>query len=350
MKKILIAAILFTLSTITVTASNIADYMVSRNSYCVLYFDAGKLQGTKIYTAIKNNLLSKFASSDVIAAIYPSGAANGLSEKDLSEIAFSVDLIQVQNTPQKKETISYIMAFKLNKEISQDSVIKIITGEAPGKSKLTTRQIEASSFKVTEIESQGNSLFVFMPDKNTLFASDYLDSIVALATRYIGKKPIALPGRLIEQKKLVSKDSTLYVIAAVLPAIRSLLEEEDGKIQPDGQPQSPASSLRNIIKNLIGATLTVSASDKLTVNTTVMFRNADAANTLNGLINQYMPLLKIQIFMMAKSNTQLPFLNTISNGVKGKNFVLNFTLGADDIAGILNLSSSNQKIGQNTTL
>jgi len=345
MKKVLVVAILSVLSIIPLTASNIADFIVGQDSYILLYIDAGKLQKTKIYTAIKSNLPARFAKSDILASVYPSTAANGLTEKDLSEVVFSVDVSQSKTS--SKESISYLIGFKLNKSITQDELTKMLTYDPSGKANLTVKQIKISEISVTEIKYQSSSLYLAMPDGNTIFGSDSSDSVVALMKRYKTNKLIALPERMTEQKKLVAKDSVLYAIAAVLPAIRGLLQSEDDKITPTNQPQSLSASLRTLIKNLAGATLNASASDTLNVNTVIMFQNSDSANVLNNLINQFMPLLKIQIFMMAQNNTQIPFLNTITNSVNGNNFVLNFSLCGDDIAGILNLSQSNQKLNLN---
>lgn len=345
MKKVLTVAILTALSMISLTASNIADFMVNQDSYILLYLDAGKLQKTKIYTAIKKNLPAKFAKSDILASVYPSTAANSLTEKDLSEIVFSVDVAQSKTS--SKETISYLIGFKLGKTITQDDLTKMLTYDPSGKAKLTVKQIKISEMSVTEIKYQSSSLYIAMPDGNTVFGSDSLNSVIALMKRYKVNKPIALPERMTEQKKLVNKDSVLYAIAAVPPAMRGLLQDEEGKITPANQPQRVNSTLRILIKNLTGVSLSGLASDTLNVNTVVMFQNSDAANVLNGLVNQFMPILKIQIFMMAQNNTQIPFLNTITNSVNGNNFILSFVLSPDDIAGILNLSQSNQKLNLN---
>lgn len=333
----------------SIFASNMADYMVSQNSYLLMYVDVSKLQKSNIYSAIKANLPAKFATSDIVTVAYPSASANGLTEKNLSELVFSVDVIQ--NQALDKETISYLMAFKLNKEISQDTLIKILTYDVSGKSKLTYKQVIISNLNITEIKSQGYSLFLFMPDANTVFASDSLNSIVGLSSRYKAKKPIALPERLIEQKKLIENDSVIYAIGALPPAIGHLLKEEDSEIPAaNGQTQTLTGSLRIIIKNLLGTTLSASAGDSLNVKLVGIFKNASAANTINGLVNQYMPLIKIQIFMMAQNNTQIPFLNTISNSVDGNNFVLTFSISGDDIKGVLNLSESNKKLNLDVNL
>lgn len=346
MKNLLAITFLSILSIIPAKASNIADFMVGKDSYALGYMDSGKLQKSKIYTAIKSNLPAKLAKSDILSALYPSSATNGLADKDLLEAVFSVDVIPPSATDQK-ETTTYLMAFKLGKELTQDTLIKIITSQASAKVKLTVKKVKVSDLNVSEINYQENSLFVIMPDTKTIFASNSPEALASLTNRYKANKPIALPNRLTEQKKLVIKDSVFYAVGAVPPAISNLLQDEGNKLQSADETQSVAANLRTIIKNLNGATINASASDKLNVNTVVIFKNSDAANVLNNLVNQFMPLIKIQVFMMAQNNTQLPFLNTITNTVDGSNFVLNFALSPDDITGVLNLSQSNQKIDLN---
>jgi len=346
MKKMICAIVFFVAALGLQAASRLTDYMDTQDTYLIAYINVDSVREANIYSTIKANLPTKQDKSDIVAVYYPEASAKGITEKDISEAALCVDV--VQSKPIMKETISYQLGIKLKKSISKEDVVSILTADPSGKSKFTTKQITVSLMKVIQITSGENSMFVYMPDSKTIFATDNLNDMINLTSRYKAKNPTTLPERMVQQKKLVSEDSAIYIIAAVPPAVRGWLEEEDSKVKPSGdQTQDLVSSLRVIIKNLTGVTITAKMSDTLDVKAVALFINKNAANILNGLLNQYMPLIKLQIFMMTKSNTQIPFLNSVVNRIEGNNLVLTFSLTNDDIEGVLNLSPQNQQFNLN---
>ncbi|HBM15645.1 MAG TPA: hypothetical protein DD381_04775 [Lentisphaeria bacterium] len=343
MRKIIASGLLFIWLFNLSAAAQLSDYLYTENTYLVAFFNTDSIRESDIYSSIKSNLPVRLINNDIVATYYPEAARKGITEKDLSEAILTIDIIQ--DKPLMKENISYVLAIKLKKDLSKQTLAKILTASPSGVSEFTTKQLTVSLMRVIEITSERGSMYVYMPDTKTIFASDDLNAMVRLNSRYKGKAPIPLPERLLEQKKIVDSDSAVWVVGAVPPAVRSLLEVEEGKVLENDQSQDIVHLARIIIKNLIGMTLTVKASDTINVKSVALFMNQNSAKILNSLIIQYMPLLKLQIFMMTKDNTEIPFLNTIKSQVEANDCILTFYLTKDDMKGVMNLSSRNQTLG-----
>lgn len=329
--RFLISFLICFVITIFSYAEELKEYFIRENTFLYFYLNAEKVQNSKIYASADKYLLQDNYKN--YSNLRKAALKIGITEKDISEIYFLSSLKNVKAINDiKQDTVYYLSGTVLKKEITSDKLLGILKESLKDEPSVKINKIKKFDNDIIQVKNADDFLYINIPQSRLILASSNMTELITFMRSYKTKKINSSSNNMSEILSQVSSSSSLYSAIALPSFMIEEFQKINGKVKQD-ETEDVQNKLNNAIRNLKGATVEVKTEDTLILKINIFFAAESGAKSFNELLNQFLPLLKFQLFIMVQNNT-LPVLNTITTGISGNIVSLSFVLTNDDFVSI----------------
>ncbi len=319
---------------------DLKGYFIRQDTFLYVYLNAEKVQISKIYASVDKYLIKDNYKG--YCRLRRSAEKIGITEKDISGIYFSSSLKNVRATSDiKQESVYYLSGIVLKKDITTDKLLAIMRESLKNEPSVNICKIKQSNIEFIQIKTGPDSVYISVPQSKLVLTGSDLSNLVVLMDSYKTQKAKSSSSNMSKLLSQISSSASLYAVVALPPFMTKEFQLVNSKVKHEEQ-EDVRYKMNNAIKNLNGLTLETKTDDALTLKINTFFKTEEGAKSFNELANQFIPLLKFQLFMMVQNST-LPVLNTITAGVKNKSVSLSGILTSDDFVSINQMIKNNDK-------
>jgi len=311
-------------------AENLKGYFIKQNTFLYLYLNTEKVRVSKIYASVDKYLIQN--NWKEYSKLCTAAEKIGIRKKDISEIYFTSSL-KTDKAAITQENIYYLSGIVLKKDITIEKLFSVLEEFLKNEPSVKLGKIKKNSNEIIQIQSQAGSIYIILHQPKLILTGSDLSNLITFLDSY-KKIRTAEPSspnmtRLLSQ---ISSSASLYAVITIPPFVLREFQQISNKIERDEQ-QDVKCKINNIIRNLNGLTIETKTDDALILKVNTFFATQNGAKSFNELTNQFMPLLKFQLFMMVQNST-LPVLNTITVGMKNNSVSLSGILTSDDFVSL----------------
>lgn len=312
-------------------AEDLKGYFIKQDTFLYLYLNAEKVRISKIYASIDKYLLKDNYKG--YSKLRKAAEKVGITEKNISEIYFSYSLKNVKALADiKQESVYYLSGIVLKEDITTEKLLEVLKESLKNESFVNLGKIQQANNEIIQIKTKTDSMYATIPQSKLVLTSNDLSNLIILIDSYKARKAKSLSNNVAELLSQISSSAPLYGVVAVPPFMIKELQKINGKVKRNEQ-QDIKYKINNAVVTLNAVTIETKTDDTLYLKINTFFSTEDGAKVFNELANQFMPLLKFQLFMMVQNST-LPVLNTIATEIKKKSVSLSSVLTSDDFASI----------------
>ena len=312
-------------------AEDIREYFIKQDTFFYLYLNAEKVQNSKIYGSANKYLIQENYRD--YSKLINIASKIGLTEKDVSEIYFSSTLKNVKVTADiKQDTVYSLSGIVLKKGITIDKLLNILKEFLKNDPNVSVSKIKQANYEIIQVKTELNSIYVGITQSKLVLTCNDLSEFTSLMNSYKAKKNKPSTGNISWLLSQVSQSASLYAVIVFPPFMAKEFEQLNNQVK-QVETEDVRYKVSNAIRNLKGLAVVVGTDDTLTLKINTFFTTEGGVKSFNELINQFMPLIKFQLFIMVRNST-LPVLNTMTTAKAEGSISLSANLINDDFVSI----------------